>query len=105
MLLDGFVCSSKLVMLDYFNFTPVWFNIIVLEICTHAGFTVFKITVLVMDMVETVMLTALFMTITVGKQVTLIVEEILLVEMRRAPGWKLRSGNLGFSPPEDPGLE
>ena len=58
-----------------------------------------------MDMVDIVMLTALSMTITVGKQVTLIVEEILLVEMRRAPGWKLRSGNLGLSPPEDRGLE
>ena len=58
-----------------------------------------------MDMVDTVMLTALFMTITVGKHMTLIAEEILLVEIRRAPGWKVRSGNLGFSPPEDPGLE
>ena len=56
-------------------------------------------------MVDTVMFTALFMTITVGKHVTLIAEEILLVKMRRAPGWKLRSGNLGFSPPEDGGLE
>ena len=48
------------------------------------------------------MVTAMFMTSTVGKKsVTnrLKAEDILLVKLR----WNLRSGNLGLSPPAVPG--
>jgi len=48
----------------------------VLAISTHAGFTLFKITVCIMVMLANVM------TITVGKSVMLIVENILLVKVR-----------------------
>merc|ERR1712037_575048 len=77
------------------NFTRICFNIMVLAICTRAGHAVFKITVC-----TTLTVTAMFMTITVGKKsvaTTLKAEDIFLVKLR----WNLRSGNLGLSTPVD----
>ena len=69
----------------------------VLAICTRAGHAVFESTVC-----TRLTVTAMFMTITVGKKsvaTTLKAEDIFLVKLR----WNLRSGNLGLSPPAVPG--
>ena len=94
-------------MCKYHPVISSWFNIVFLAICTRTGLTVFKITVCVKVNLVSVMVTAMFMITIMGKHMAsmLIAEEIPLIKMRRAPGWNLRSGNLGLYPPVTQGLE
>ena len=89
-------------MCKYHHINSSWFNIVVLAICTRTALTVFKITVCVIVTLATVMETAIFMTIMASM---LIAKDIPLVNRRGAPGWNLRSGNLGLYPPKASGLD